>query len=255
MLLPSRPGSTAAVCSASTRVTRPSISTSGRKLAARADVDVGATSHVDSGSWSDWTTTAYREPDCSWPRLRRGAWSRKTSPRTQRLHVAKHLDGLGAVCLVRSELLSLSAKRRGSLSARGLDESRPNRGRYWCPVSGQDRKRPGCILIWSKGDRVSHRANVLQIVRQRTGRTSRINLPARLSSLLGTGVALERIVVRQMWVVRRCGDRYPSWSTEPSAIAALGPQRASPHQQPRCRCAATTSEKQPHIDTTSVSCY
>ena len=36
-----------------------------QKLGARAEVDVGATSHVHSGSWSDWTTTAYREPDCS----------------------------------------------------------------------------------------------------------------------------------------------------------------------------------------------
>lgn len=36
--------------SASTRVFTPPISTSGRKLAARADVDVGATSQVDSGS-------------------------------------------------------------------------------------------------------------------------------------------------------------------------------------------------------------
>ncbi len=144
---------------------RPSISTSGRKLAARAEVDVGATSHVDSGSWSDWTTTAYREPDCSWPRVRRGAWSQKTSPRTQRLHVAKHLHGLGAVCLVRSELLRFSANRRGGLSARGLDEGRPNRRRYGCPVPGQYSKRPRCILIGSEGDRVSHEHSVRQIVR------------------------------------------------------------------------------------------
>jgi hypothetical protein len=26
---------------------------------------VGAASQVDSGSWPDWTTTTYREPDCS----------------------------------------------------------------------------------------------------------------------------------------------------------------------------------------------
>jgi len=49
-LFPSLPGSTAAVCSASTRVLVPATSTSGRKLAARADVDVGATSQVDNGS-------------------------------------------------------------------------------------------------------------------------------------------------------------------------------------------------------------
>lgn len=55
-LWPSRLGSMAAVCSASTRVTRPPILTSGRKLAARAAVDVGATNHVDSGNWSDCRT-------------------------------------------------------------------------------------------------------------------------------------------------------------------------------------------------------
>ena len=44
------PGRPAAVCSASTRVFTPRTSTSGRKLAARADVDVGATNQVDSGS-------------------------------------------------------------------------------------------------------------------------------------------------------------------------------------------------------------
>jgi len=49
---------------------------------------------------------------------------RKTSPRTQRLHVTKHLHGLGAVCLVGGELLRLSTNRRRSLSAGGLDEGR-----------------------------------------------------------------------------------------------------------------------------------
>jgi hypothetical protein len=52
-LSPRRLGSIAAVCSASTRVSLPAISTSGRKLAARADVEVGATNHVDNGRWSD----------------------------------------------------------------------------------------------------------------------------------------------------------------------------------------------------------
>ena len=129
---------------------------------------MGATSQVDSGSWSDWTTTAYREPDCSRPRLPRGAWSRKTSPRTQRLHVTKHLHGLGAVCLVGRELLRLSTNRRSSLSAGGVDEGRPDRRRYRRPVSGQDSKRPRCILIESEGDGVSHQRSVLQSVRQLT---------------------------------------------------------------------------------------
>lgn len=62
---PSRCGSAAAVCSASTRVTDPWTSTSGRNVAGRAEVDVGATSHVERGSASDWTTTANRAPACS----------------------------------------------------------------------------------------------------------------------------------------------------------------------------------------------
>ncbi len=70
---PRRAGSTAAVCSASTRVVRPPSSISGRNLAGRAEVDVGATSHVESGSWSDWTTTAHRGLRCSCPRASRGA--------------------------------------------------------------------------------------------------------------------------------------------------------------------------------------
>jgi hypothetical protein len=108
-LSPSRLGSTAAACSASTRVARPAISTSGRKLATRAAVDVGATNNVDNGSSSDWMTTAYRVPDCSWPRLPRGARSRKISPRTQRLHVAKYLRCFRAVDFVRCKFLSLGA--------------------------------------------------------------------------------------------------------------------------------------------------
>ena len=47
---PRRLGSIAAVCSASTRVVRSEMTTSGRKLAGRAELDVGATSHVDNGS-------------------------------------------------------------------------------------------------------------------------------------------------------------------------------------------------------------
>ena len=71
---PSRVGSTALVCSVSTRVSRPSISIVGRNVASRADVEVGATSQVDSTSKSsDWTTTAYRCLCCSCPRESRGA--------------------------------------------------------------------------------------------------------------------------------------------------------------------------------------
>jgi hypothetical protein len=50
---PRRSGWIAAVCSARTYVVLPSTSISGRKLAGRALVEVGATSRVDSGSRSD----------------------------------------------------------------------------------------------------------------------------------------------------------------------------------------------------------
>lgn len=126
-LSPRRPGSTAVVCSASTRVTRPLSSICGRKLAGRAEVDVGATSQVESGSWSDWTTTAYRGFRCSCPRASRGARSRWTSPRTQALHVAQHLRGLRAVLLVCSECFSLSTEGRSGSLASGIDQGRTYR--------------------------------------------------------------------------------------------------------------------------------
>src|SRR5699024_6435117 len=56
---PIRLGSTAAVCSVRTRVSVPSIWMLGRKVAGRAEVDVGATSQVDRARRpSDCTTTA-----------------------------------------------------------------------------------------------------------------------------------------------------------------------------------------------------
>ncbi len=80
---PSRCGSTTVVCSTSTRVSCPSRMIDGRKVAARALVEVGEIRTVlKSRNSSAWTTTAYRAPRCSWPRARRGGGSRKTSPLT-----------------------------------------------------------------------------------------------------------------------------------------------------------------------------
>ncbi len=118
-LSPNRCGSTAAVCSANTRVTRPLISTSGRNVAGRADSDVGATNHVDSGSESDCTTTANRDPSCSCPRTSRGARSRNTSPRTQRLHI-------GRTC---------AASARSAGSARNASASARNDARATSPAA------------------------------------------------------------------------------------------------------------------------
>ncbi len=80
---PSLCGSTTVVCSTSTRVSSPPSVIVGRKLAARALVEVGDTSRVlRPRSSSACTTTAYRDPRCSCPRARRGGGSRKISPRT-----------------------------------------------------------------------------------------------------------------------------------------------------------------------------
>jgi len=164
---PSRDGSTAAVCSASTRVSRPSTTTSGRKLAGSAEVDVGATSNVDSGSASDCTTTAYRAPRCSWPRAPRGERSRWTSPRTQRLHVAQYLRSLGAILLVGGQalrlrpqlLLRLLTGRREQRLADGSGNRRA--------VSRQRLDRASGLLVRTEGDRASHETRVSQNVGHR----------------------------------------------------------------------------------------
>ena len=80
---PRRWGSTTVVCSTRTRVSRRSITIVGRKLAARALVEVGATSVVlRSRNSSACTITAKRAPRCSWPRVPRRGGKRKISPRT-----------------------------------------------------------------------------------------------------------------------------------------------------------------------------
>lgn len=80
---PSRCGSTTLVCSTRTRVSSPAMAIVGRKVAARALADVGETSTVlRPRNSSACTTTAWRAPRCSCPRARRGAGSRKISPRT-----------------------------------------------------------------------------------------------------------------------------------------------------------------------------
>src|SRR5215470_20283271 len=107
---PSRVGSIATVCSTRTLVGRPLSSISGRNEAGRADVDVGATSHVNRGSRSDWTTTAYRCPCCSWPTVFRGERSRYTSPRTQRLHVGLYPPHLGDVVRIGGQRDGLGAQ-------------------------------------------------------------------------------------------------------------------------------------------------
>jgi hypothetical protein len=82
----------------------------GRKLADRADVEVGATSKIETGSEPDWTITPYRRPACSRPLTSRGARRAKTSPRTQRLHVPKDLRDLCPVLGIMGEGFSASAR-------------------------------------------------------------------------------------------------------------------------------------------------
>src|SRR5215469_15713734 len=98
---PSRPASTAPICSTSTRVVSPSRSISGRNDAGRALREVGATRTTERGRSSlAWTITPYLRPSCSWPvpRGRRNAW---TSPRsTHALHDGGDLEHFGAIVLV-----------------------------------------------------------------------------------------------------------------------------------------------------------
>ena len=119
---PSLRESTAVVCSTSTRVSPPGNSTSGRKLAASADVEVGATSQVDNARKSDCTTTAKRGPDCSCPLLPLGLRNRNTSPRTQCLHVTEDLSRLGAILLVRGKRSRLRTQLFLGTESGGIDQ-------------------------------------------------------------------------------------------------------------------------------------
>lgn len=157
---PRRLGSTALACSASTLVRRPSISISGRNVADRADVDVGATSHVEStASSSACTTTAYRLPACSWPRASRGALRRKTSPRTQRLHVAQHVNGFGSVILVSSQHVGFSAQAGLRMTRSRLDKCIAHGARHRRTVGSQLVEREPRIIIRTKSDRCGHATN------------------------------------------------------------------------------------------------
>jgi hypothetical protein len=60
-----RPGADSGILGSLEGSSPDQVRTSGRKLAARAMVEVSATNPVDNGNWSDCTTTAYRQPACS----------------------------------------------------------------------------------------------------------------------------------------------------------------------------------------------
>lgn len=63
---------------------------------------------------------------------------RKNSPRTQRLHVAKHLSGLGAVVLVSGQTLGLFTQGSPSSLAGGGQQSGPDSSGDRRAVAGQD---------------------------------------------------------------------------------------------------------------------
>jgi hypothetical protein len=73
--------------------------TLGRKLAERADIDVGATSRVDKGSRPDCTPRRSAAPPVP-GHARHAMPAAETSPRTQRLHVPQGARGIGPVGLV-----------------------------------------------------------------------------------------------------------------------------------------------------------
>src|SRR5690606_10015851 len=77
----SRPTSSVLSCSTRTHVRSPAIWTSGLKMRGGAERDVGASTTVDSGRSSAWTTTPRRGPRCSCPEAPRAAGTAYTSPR------------------------------------------------------------------------------------------------------------------------------------------------------------------------------
>src|SRR5215469_1685569 len=108
---PSRPASTAPICSTSTRVVSPSRSISGRNDAGRALREVGATRTTERGRSSlAWTITPYRRPSCSWlPRGRRNSW---TSPPGLEEADMKQRLAITAIALIVTSLLCACATGR-----------------------------------------------------------------------------------------------------------------------------------------------
>src|SRR5215472_71892 len=123
---PSRPASTAPICSTSTRAVSPSRSISGRNDAGLALREVGATRITERGRNSlAWTITPYRRPPCSCPvpRGRRNSW---TSPRsTHALHHGRDLEHLAPVVFVGLECSHLGGQRGTPLQPGGAVEDRP----------------------------------------------------------------------------------------------------------------------------------
>ena len=125
---PMREWSTAVSCSTRTRVFVPATVIKGRKDAACAEADVGATMIVDSARRSPaWRMTPYRSPR-SRPRTARGDRSRTTSPRcTKLVHERSDLGRLAPIVLVRSQARCLGRQRAVAAPLRRLDERLPDR--------------------------------------------------------------------------------------------------------------------------------
>jgi hypothetical protein len=179
---PSRSGSTTVVCSTRTRVSCPSNAISGRKLAGRALVEVGATSRVlRPRNSSAWTTTAYRAPRCSWPRTPRGAGSRRISPRTTSIlerwrelgELLAHAPHLLAIVLVGGEAAHLVSDRRAQPpTCRRLTECRADGLRVGHAIGADDVQRRRGGVVESDVERPCHRPSVARIV-LRAARTRR----------------------------------------------------------------------------------
>src|SRR5580693_4379981 len=109
---PSRLASTARIWSTSTRVGVPSISISGRKIAACALVEVGATISVESRIPSLWIATAYRGPRCSCPAESLPGRSRNRSPRTDLVQLLVYGLDLSEVGRIIAKLFGITGGLR-----------------------------------------------------------------------------------------------------------------------------------------------
>lgn len=155
---PNRLTSTAPTCSTKTLVASPLITISGRKVAGRALLDVGATRTTERGSIaSACTTTPKRRLCCSCP-VRRGGRSSNTSPLcTKALHQSRDLVHLPAIRFVRFQHCDLRTEclwaAKGSSS---VEDRLANCLRSGHAGSLQRPERSLHLVIQSDRHRVSH---------------------------------------------------------------------------------------------------
>ncbi len=155
-LAPRRPGSIAAVCSASTRVSWPSISTSGRKVAGRADVDVGRDEpgrQRQLVGLDDYCVTRRS----AHARAHLAACGADRSHHARRRSMSRRIWAASARSCSSAASDSASARRRRSRPLVGrIDQGCPDGAGHGRSVPRQHRQGPRRVLVGTEGDDVGH---------------------------------------------------------------------------------------------------